>query len=454
MKIVAHLEQQGISCWIAPRNIPLGANYQASIIQGIRKSTLLIFVFTISSNESDAIVYEIEKANAQKIPIIPFKIDNIPYSDSLEYFLRSKQATMAYNSSIDMAISELASHIKNYQLQATDTNVKVSQQEETVAQREIPEEKKPDQITKEINIASDEISNDELNDKLNEIFEIEDIEDRDIAFEKIKKKFSNHYMIMIYEFFILVNKKEYKKARNAIENLLLAYPDFAEARMHYALFFKNVSGEYDAAKKEFEKAIALDGTKAEFYYEYSKLFADNLEDNAMAVKYYTKAIELNSELKDPIFEKKIYNSTQQSSVNTRATSESEGEDNSKIIAQFNSITCRKLRDKSNYMAVFGEMADADVFIRRNSIEIKNSAATLKISGITKIAFLDSSVDTKCSFNYIQIDFNFYEKKPTLWSDDLSILIFKVSFWGGKPTSQIYNRLVELMDNGAFQLNTY
>lgn len=112
-KIVIDLEKAGIRCWIAPRNIQSGTTYAAAIVQGIKRSSYFIFVFSKSSNHSDAVVNEIENANALKIPIIPFKIDKDQYSDSLDYYLRSRQAIIAYEKPFNIAVAELAHSISD-----------------------------------------------------------------------------------------------------------------------------------------------------------------------------------------------------------------------------------------------------------------------------------------------------------------------------------------------------
>ena len=68
----------------SPRNIQFGTTYAAAIVQGIKKSNLFIFIFSKSANQSDAVINEIENANALKIPIIPFKVEKEQYSDSLD----------------------------------------------------------------------------------------------------------------------------------------------------------------------------------------------------------------------------------------------------------------------------------------------------------------------------------------------------------------------------------
>lgn len=116
--IVTRLEESNMHCWIAPRDIPTGVPYAASIIQGIKHSQLMVVVFSESSNKSDAVINEIEKASAEKIRIIPFKIDNEEYSDSLEYYLRTKQAINAYDKSLDEGIDDLIASIQKNTSQA------------------------------------------------------------------------------------------------------------------------------------------------------------------------------------------------------------------------------------------------------------------------------------------------------------------------------------------------
>lgn len=117
--IVSRLEESGFKCWIAPRDIPTGAPYAASIVQSIKHSQIMVVVFSDAANKSDAIVNEIENAIAQKLRLIPFKLDNEEYSDSLEYYLRTKQAVNAYDKSLDDAIDELVISIQKKTGQTT-----------------------------------------------------------------------------------------------------------------------------------------------------------------------------------------------------------------------------------------------------------------------------------------------------------------------------------------------
>lgn len=83
----ATLESRGIRCWIAPRDILPGADWGEAIIDAINQSSLMILVFSSSANASPQIKREVERAVNKGIPIIPFRIENVPLSKSLEYFI-------------------------------------------------------------------------------------------------------------------------------------------------------------------------------------------------------------------------------------------------------------------------------------------------------------------------------------------------------------------------------
>ncbi len=81
------LEQQGIRCWIAPRDIPPAANYAEAIIEGIEGCRVLVLVFSANSNRSPHVIRELDRAVAKAIPILPFRIDAATPSGGMEYFL-------------------------------------------------------------------------------------------------------------------------------------------------------------------------------------------------------------------------------------------------------------------------------------------------------------------------------------------------------------------------------
>ena len=90
MEMVARVEREGIDCWIAPRDIAPSADWAAEIIDAIAGARTMILVFSASSNDSPQVRREVERAVSKQVSILPFRIENVVPSKSLEYFLSSQ----------------------------------------------------------------------------------------------------------------------------------------------------------------------------------------------------------------------------------------------------------------------------------------------------------------------------------------------------------------------------
>jgi hypothetical protein len=90
MELVGRVEQEGINCWIAPRDIAPSADWAAEIIDAISNSRTMILVFSASSNDSPQVRREVERAVHKQVSILPFRIENVLPSKSLEYFLSAQ----------------------------------------------------------------------------------------------------------------------------------------------------------------------------------------------------------------------------------------------------------------------------------------------------------------------------------------------------------------------------
>lgn len=82
-----HLEQQGINCWIAPRNITPGQNFSAAIIDAINQTELLLVIFSSRLDQSNHAVREIERAVSKGLNILPVLIEDVSPTGSYEYLL-------------------------------------------------------------------------------------------------------------------------------------------------------------------------------------------------------------------------------------------------------------------------------------------------------------------------------------------------------------------------------
>src|SRR5882757_5016124 len=90
MELVSRIEQEGIQCWMAPRDIAPSADWAAEIIDAISNARVMILVFSASSNASPQVRREVERAVHKQVSILPFRIENVLPSKSLEYFLSAQ----------------------------------------------------------------------------------------------------------------------------------------------------------------------------------------------------------------------------------------------------------------------------------------------------------------------------------------------------------------------------
>lgn len=89
--LCTYLEGQGITCWIAPRDVVPGANFPGSIIDAIDTSKIMVLIFSKSSNDSPHVFRELTRAVTQKILLIPFRIDEILPSKNMDYLINVAQ---------------------------------------------------------------------------------------------------------------------------------------------------------------------------------------------------------------------------------------------------------------------------------------------------------------------------------------------------------------------------
>jgi hypothetical protein len=83
------LEAKGFSVWIAPRDVSPAAEWAAEIIDAISAARVMVLVFSASSNNSPQVRREVERAVHKDLRILPFRIEDVMPSKSLEYFLSS-----------------------------------------------------------------------------------------------------------------------------------------------------------------------------------------------------------------------------------------------------------------------------------------------------------------------------------------------------------------------------
>ena len=85
--IVKALEERGVDCWVAPRDVPAGGSYAESIINAIESASCFVLIYSQSSNVSSHVMREVERALKFGVNIVPVRFDDSTPSKSLDYLL-------------------------------------------------------------------------------------------------------------------------------------------------------------------------------------------------------------------------------------------------------------------------------------------------------------------------------------------------------------------------------
>ena len=110
--IVARLEAESVTCWIAPRDVVPGADWGESIIDAIESSRIMVLIFSQSANASPQIKREVERAVNKGVYIIPFRVEDIPPARALEYFISTSQWMDAFPPPLERHLDTLAKTVK------------------------------------------------------------------------------------------------------------------------------------------------------------------------------------------------------------------------------------------------------------------------------------------------------------------------------------------------------
>jgi hypothetical protein len=111
-RIVGYLEEQGIRCWVAPRDVGPGVEYGEAIIDAIGEARALVLVLSDQSNESQFVRKEVERAVSKTKPVLPVRIREVTPSGALEFYISSAQWVDAWKSPMEQHLLPLVAAIK------------------------------------------------------------------------------------------------------------------------------------------------------------------------------------------------------------------------------------------------------------------------------------------------------------------------------------------------------
>lgn len=85
------LIEQGISCWMAPYDIPAGSRYAYVINDALENCSGLVLLLTKASQESQFVEREIERAITYKKPIIPVQLEDLELNSGFKFYIGNSQ---------------------------------------------------------------------------------------------------------------------------------------------------------------------------------------------------------------------------------------------------------------------------------------------------------------------------------------------------------------------------
>ena len=101
------LEANEIRCWVAPRDIRPSEDWAEAIINAMDNARVLVLVFSSNSNTSPQVRREVERAVNKGLSVLPFRIENVPLSKSLEYFISTQHWLDAIDGELDFHLAQL-----------------------------------------------------------------------------------------------------------------------------------------------------------------------------------------------------------------------------------------------------------------------------------------------------------------------------------------------------------
>jgi formylglycine-generating enzyme required for sulfatase activity len=110
-QVCAALENAGVRCWIAPRDINAGANWAKSILDAILTTKLMVLIYSKHTAKSPHVRREIERAVHRDIPIAPLRVENVMPEGDMEYFLSSSHWSDLFPGPIEQQIEKVPAKV-------------------------------------------------------------------------------------------------------------------------------------------------------------------------------------------------------------------------------------------------------------------------------------------------------------------------------------------------------
>lgn len=95
--VCAALENVGIRCWVAPRDVQPGRSFAGEITRAIQQSKAMVLIFSAHSNTSEQVLREVQLAVDSQLHILQFRIEEVLPNDDLKYYLSTPHCSPVKN---------------------------------------------------------------------------------------------------------------------------------------------------------------------------------------------------------------------------------------------------------------------------------------------------------------------------------------------------------------------
>ena len=124
--VCAALENAGIRCWVAPRDVQPGRSFAGEITRAIQQSKAMVLIFSTHSNTSAQVLREVQLAVDSQLHILQFRIEEVLLNDDLKYYLSTPHWLDALTPPLEKHLSRLSTSIKTLlggpETEAPDSN--------------------------------------------------------------------------------------------------------------------------------------------------------------------------------------------------------------------------------------------------------------------------------------------------------------------------------------------
>ena len=179
-----------ITYWIDEEGVYSGDQYVPIIAKAIKMCDVFLFISSKSSNSSEWTSSEIAAARMYKKKIIPLRLDDSPYHDSIILYIAHLDF-LDYKKNPQLALTKLVDSVKEY-LERIETEKK--KQQEEIESKKRQKEKEQKKLIADIELQAEELENDERDAelkrrKLQQIVQnVESEEERNRLLELIESK--------------------------------------------------------------------------------------------------------------------------------------------------------------------------------------------------------------------------------------------------------------------------